>query len=502
MLEAFELRKGRCMLPATLVDDAPVSRSPGASRAMLGRRLRLFPAAFAVTLAVMTAVVASQDSRLPVNDEYRYLGTAYQLASHGVFAPYDAGGARTAPFMAEAPLGPFVIAGMIRLDGDFKETLDCFLSALHSGQRDVSSCAPDYGLAIPVQTFLLTMAASLVWLIAQYCGATPAVRSLALGLALISGQYFYFARHFLTDTYILLFVSIFIFGLTRAYRVDRAPNDRTLSLAVAGAGLGLCALTREGYTVLCWAVPLALFLGHSWAARREPIGPRLASAIRPTLSLAIACVIIVSPWLARNVILFDSLAIVDGHGAHVIIERVSYNAMTWREWAAAWFFWLPDFGDKLGPALFGAESVERLRWFGNGSFYTVGNGPLSTELKAEAAAAGEPVLPYVLKTYVFGDLLNHVRVTLVLAWRGLWIGNYFGLFGHALAVLGAWCLYRSGRLPVLLCIALPAAFMTCLHAFVSVSIPRYNLVQLPYLAALSAIVMAHLGARARIRFGS
>ena len=469
---------------------------------MQGRRFRLFPAAFAVTLAVMAGVVASQDSRLPVADEYGYLGTAYQLASHGVFAPYDAGGARTAPFMAQAPLTPFVIAGMIRLDGEFKDTIDCLLSALHSEQIDVSSCPPDYGLAIPVQTLLLTVAASLVWLIAQYCGATPAVRTLALGLALLSEQYFYFARHFLTDTYILLFVSIFIFGLTRAYRVDRAPNDRAFSLAVAGAGLGLCALTREGYTVLCWAVPLTLFLGHFWAARREPIGPRLASAIRPTLSLAIACVIIVSPWLVRNVILFDSLAIIDGHGAHVIIERVSYNAMTWREWAAAWFFWLPDFGDKLGPALFGAESVERLRWFGVGSFYTVGNGPLSAELKAEAAAAAEPVLPYVLKTYVFGDLLNHVRVTLVLAWRGLWIGKYFGLFGHALAVLGVWHLYRSGRLPVLLCIAVPAAFMTGLHAFVSVSIPRYNLIQLPYLAVLSAIVMAHLGARARTRLGS
>ncbi len=468
---------------------------------MQGHRFRLFPAAFAVTLAVMAAVVASQDSRLPVADEYSYLGTAYQLASHGVFAPYDAGGARTAPFMAQTPLTPFVIAGMIRLDGDFKDTLGCLLSALNSEQSDVSSCPPDYGLVIPAQTFLMTVAASLVWLIAQYCGATPIVRSLALGLALFSEQYFYFARHFLTDTYILLFVSIFIFGLTRAYRVDRAPNDRTLSLAIAGAGLGLCALTREGYTVLCVAVPLALFLGHIWAARHERIGPRLASAIRPTLSLAIACVIIVSPWLARNVILFDSLAIVNGHGSHVIIERVSYNDMTWREWAAAWVFWLPDFGDKLGPALFGAEAVERLRWFGNGSFYTVGNGPLSTDLKAEAAAAAEPVLPYILKTYVFGDLLNHVRVTLVLVWRGLWIGNYFGLVGHALAVFGVWHLYRSGRLPVLLCIAVPAAFMTGLHAFVSVSIPRYNLIQLPYLAVLSAIVMAHLGARARTRFG-
>ena len=191
--------------------------------------------------------------------------------------------------------------------------------------------------------------------------------------------------------------------------------------------------------------------------------------------------------------MFDSLAIVDGHGSHVIIVHVSYNDMTWREWAAAWFFWLPDFGDRLGPALFGAETVERLRWIGKDSFYTVGNGPLSTALKAEVAAAAEPVLPYVLKTYVFGDLLNHVRVTLVMAWRGLWIGNYFGLVGHMLAVFGVWHLYRSGRLPVLLCIAVPAAFMTGLHAFVSVSIPRYNLIQLPYLAVLSAIVMAHLG---------
>ena len=80
-----------------------------------------------------------------------------------------------------------------------------------------------------------------------------------------------------------------------------------------------------------------------------------------------------------------------------------------------------------------------------------------------------------MKKYVFNDLFNHVKVTLVLAWRGLFVEKYFGLLGVIAMVWGLCGGLKREERALYLMISLPIGLMLLFHAFFTVSIPRYNL---------------------------
>ena len=440
--------------------------------------LNTYVAALLFAVAIVGVQVAREDPRHPVFDELLYLDAANNLARHGVLAKGPVTDTAPTPSMAEVPVTPYVLAALIHLDGTLRNTIACVMTAYYDKTVAVTDCPADYGAYLWIMSLLGGLAASLMWLIARAMGAKPWICWLALILALSSGQYGYFARHFLTDGYILGFFSLLVLGLVQSLREDVARRHTLVWLAVAGAAIGLCALTREGY----W--PLGLVIGAVLL-----IFGRGATGRAGGLVFLTAFGAVLAPWLIRNELLFDTFALVDSRGATVLIQRIAYNAMTWTEWSAAWVFWLPDFGDRLGPVLFGAEAVERLKWFGEGSFYQVGNGPLQQEIRDAAAAAGSTPMAYLLESHVFGDFWKHTAVSAVLSWRGLWIGNYFGLIGHVVGIAGAVILVRRGQWPVLVALTVPALIMVALHGWVSVSIPRYNIAMVPYLALLTSVAL-------------
>lgn len=450
--------------------------------------LNTYVAALLVAILVVGAQVVREDPRHPVFDEIVYLDAANNLAHHGVLTKGPVTDEVPAPDMTEAPVTPFALAALMALDGTFRDTVACVMAANYDAGREVGDCPADYGSYLWVMSLLGGLAASVVWLIARACGAGPGVCWLALILALASGQYGYFARHFLTDGWVLGFFSLMVLGLVQALRPGADANRALAWLALAGAAVGLCALTREGYWPLGLAIGAALLV----------FGRRSFGVQGGAVFLA-AFVAVLAPWLIRNAVLFDTLGLVESRGASVLIQRVAYNAMTWTEWAAAWVYWLPDFGDRLGPALFGPDAVERLKWHGEGSFYRLGNGPLQSEIRTAAGAAGSSPAAYVLDAYVFGDLWKHTAVSAVLSWRGLWIGNYFGLIGHAVGIFGAAILVRRGQAGALCALAAPALVMVALHGWVSVSIPRYNVGMVPYLAVLTAVALGAGAGRLRDR---
>lgn len=454
---------------------------------------------FFVLLAAIFFVstkVGLQESRYPAFDEYRYLYVAKSIANLNNFSDLFRPGVTSKETMAEMPLTPLYLAGLLRVDLTFDHSITCILEKHGYPKPDVRQCPNDYGFFIVIQVLLAAVSASLLWLIARNLSASRQASSIALLLGLASGQYDASVRTFLTEGLMVLFLSVFFLGLSLAFGPDFKKNNRHSGLIITGIGLGFCALNRQGYAFLAYAVLMAVLFTYPIARARHSISRwYFLSGLLPFSILAISIIVIVLPWLLRNVWLFSTWALTDGHDAHVIVERISYNAMSSKEWLAAWFFWLPDFGDKLGPALFGDDAVRRLRWDGSNSFYQFGNGPLQAIMRAEAEDAGAARLTYAIKNYVFGDILKHSMVSLVLSWRGLWLGGYFGLITQFLAAVGVGMLLRDRRYGTVLILGLPALFIVGFHGFVSVSIPRYNVVMLPYLCTLSALMLENVAKR-------
>ena len=86
--------------------------------------------------------------------------------------------------------------------------------------------------------------------------------------------------------------------------------------------------------------------------------------------------------------------------------------------------------------------------------------------------------------------VTYAGVSLLLMWRGIFVGKYLGLAG-LISLPFTLSLTDPRTRSCLLAIALPAFAMAAVHAAVSVSIPRYNLALVPVYACSLAWLLAH-----------
>lgn len=165
--------------------------------------------------------------------------------------------------------------------------------------------------------------------------------------------------------------------------------------------------------------------------------------------------------------------------------------MSWREWFVGWVYYLPDFGDSLAARLFGVESYERLGW-NQQSYYIFGRDQL------HAAALNAAPLPgtarYLFDEYVLTNPLKHAAVSLLLAWRGLFVGKIWGLIAVLLLPAALTLTALKYRRPLLL-LLIPGIALLFAQAMLSVSIPRYNNMLVLPLAIAAAILLTAMAGR-------
>ena len=440
-----------------------------------------------VAAAITGYQMFSQPLSTPVADAVGYLANAVNLDVHGVFSYTRVGPSDDPPppDMFFGPLYPGFLAAIAKLSPDFAEYAACVVGTLGEPEAVEALCPHRFGVAIIAQFGLAVLSSLLVYVGASFVCGTRRHAWIAMLLALVTGEYAYYATRYLTEVLVFPLFTLFSIQLVYGWRKPDASV-----WAAAGATLGLLVLVRPSFLYLGYFTLFCLVVAF---ARRRP-EPALVGAGRIAAGV-LGLVVVVSPWVARNWLVHDVAAITDGYASFILVQRVAYNAMTYHEWLVSWIFWFPDFGAELAAHLFEPESYLRLTFNHPDSFYLVGN---STLRAATLEAAGGPAnhLDYLLREYVLGDLGKHVLVTLPLAVRGIWISSYEGAI-MLLLFLSALVHCMKTRHYELVILAVPAWFMLGFHAFVSVNVTRYNLIMIPGLAIGSAIALLGLGDRLR-----
>ena len=191
--------------------------------------------------------------------------------------------------------------------------------------------------------------------------------------------------------------------------------------------------------------------------------------------------LVVAPWSARNEARFGTLAPTWGYAGFILAQRMAYEAMTPGEWLAEWLYVLPGFG-PAAARLAMPDSVARLGWQERpDTFYMVGNTAMVQELAANAPNPADQV-GYLLGRYLWPHPLRFAAVTLVMAWKSLWVRKYFSLVAvpfFAVMVIRA----VRRRDAAQLAFVLPPLFVLALHAATTVATPRYSLMLVPAYAA-------------------
>jgi len=460
------------------------------------RQASLADTAQALLVAVLAFAIGlpALSDRAPKFDENVYIGYAWGLHAHGVYGRARNPAEPPAPGAGVAPLYPAALALLMRLDADLEASLRCHLAAPAAGCEYRLRGARALQLA-----YAAVLLGVLSLLLRRLTGSRP-LAVLAVLLIVLTGAPAEYANHQLTETLYPLPAMIAVTLTALAILRRRARLH-----AAAGALLGLVALTRPNYfyAALLWLPLLALVhaavFGGRWRERAQ-------AGLRAFAAFGLAFALLVSPWLARNAALFGQPSLTVGYAAQALSSRLSYNAMRDREFLAGWIYFLPDFGDSLAERLFAERDYARLK-FGNPEGF-LGSERARIRDAIEAATGVRPAhnaaggerspLAFALERYVLTEPWQHARVSLLLAWRGLFVEKLFGLAG-ALCLAGLLLFGRDRALEQQLALlALPGLLVLGFNANVSVNIPRYNmLLLLPMALAIAQVLLRAAGPLSR-----
>jgi len=192
-------------------------------------------------------------------------------------------------------------------------------------------------------------------------------------------------------------------------------------------------------------------------------------------------------WILRNLLVMGRGALTYGYASHTLVQRISFDSMSWRQYGLSFVCWLPD-GNGIGKLLAGARACDPFGWDDHpDSFYAIGIGPmLAQTLRASGGYAHH--LSYLLRHYLLRDPGWHAMVTIPLALRGLYVDHYWGLvLGPVCAVMTIAAVRRQDKRFLLL--ALPAWFMLLFNASVAVNQVRYNLMLILPLSLSGALAV-------------
>jgi len=405
-------------------------------------------------IAVYTLQVV-KETPAPEYDSLRYIDYSLSLYKHNIFGLAKADFSHLPePGSANVPLYPLFIYGIINLDSDLYDSLNCFLI----NNKNNNSCSVALQTIVFFQNLLICLALLMIWLASRVLFQNSVVAWFSVIFMLLSGLPHYYSNRILTEILVIFFYSGLFLSLVLSLKHGQLRWWMLMSLFIA-----LLTLTRPEYLYL-FCVTILFIIGYTFLYKRK-------DCVKIILSVAVIYILCISPWLSRNYFQFNKVFITEGYSSEILVQRVAYNEMSLKEWGISFIYWFPDFGDSLAIRLFNKSSYERLG-FGSGSFYEYGNTVLREKIRNEVTK--DEMTGYLLKNEILAYPAKHLMVTTVLLWRAMFIGKYWGIFGAFCFIVCLVQTLRNKKFNFLL-VSLPAWFMAILYASISVSITRYNL---------------------------
>ena len=377
------------------------------------------------------------------------------------------------------PLYPLWLVMWMHVDPDYRNYLQCLRFNLNywsggkkhrDGDRNLCEHLRLDNVGFYVQALLGAVGTGLVWLAGWLVSGRPTVAHLSAFFAVYAGLWLYQGgnAHVPESLVIPLFagVNVCLAWLVLS-GVRRRARPQTVAVAITcGLLLGALALVRPPYEFLLAALPAA---AAAWMLRDRARRREIAAV---TAWIMISASLVVAPWLVRNYTEKGFVGFTEGYAASILHERLAFNAMTWRQWLAAFPLWSGRGGYRSAREWFGPETVAYLS-YGRPEYYAWRG--IEERARMQATVAPEDQLGVALGR-MWSDLPKHLAVSLPLAWRGMeqtWVIRY-GSALWLLVILGFALGSRRNR-SVLAALAFCPFFILAVNAVGSTSLPRYSL---------------------------
>ena len=310
-----------------------------------------------------------------------------------------------------------------------------------------------------------------------------------------------------------------------------ATSRRLMLAALLGLALAALVLTKVVFTYL-W-IPIALALVAADLLRRRLdwttaglIGVMLVAQSAP-----------VAGWMARNYWVSGDFSVVEARSADVLLQRAFLNTMRHDEWGAGFAYYLPPTGASGWLEGTPPEAFERFERRRSSSFRSVAlrflagdelrddsSGPQTgADANARRRVIDDELADEAL-TRLLSNPAQHLKVGVLLAWRGVFVEEGQGFLGSPLTQrladihgLAAWPRWRRaygataatltniigffslflvplwfwlgrGRFECVL-VFLPALYLHGAYSLASHFLPRYALPEIPLRITATALLL-------------
>jgi hypothetical protein len=430
-------------------------------------------AAIVIAMLVLAQPVLLRKFERPVADATRYIDSALELRDHGLFSgSRETGTTKRFGLVTGGPLIAFELAAIFALDSALEASMRCSI------QPEQSSCPLKLRSLYAAHWLELVLFCTCAWIAAWMIFRRLDAAWLTLLLVVFCRELREGTEQALSEPLAFAIGGIFFLGWIHAVR-----SGRWQAWLVAGLLLGLLILAKPSATAIIPAAIIAMLLMLFVGRNNSGVGlnATAANALMFVAGTAAATLpLVLRNFIELGVLALSSSAYLSATFAH----RIAYNAMSWTEWLAGWLYYLPDFGDLLARKWLPVAAYDRLGWDPQG-YYVFGRDILYPQA---VTAAGNQASDYMFKQYVLADPIKHAVVTMLMAWRGMFVGKLWGL--AAWLVLPAALVIAGPRRLMLVWMLVPGLVLLVGLAAVSVSIPRYNgLLVLPLALGVTALVI-------------
>ena len=372
------------------------------------------------------------------------------------------------------PLYPLWLVMWMHVAPDYRDYLQCLKENLpywSGGKKfaggDPSVCGHLDSVGFYVQALLGAIGTGLVWLAGWLVSGRPMVAHLSAFFVVYTETWILQGNQHVPESLVIpLFAGV---NVCLAWLVLRRGRTRLRTAVVAitcGLLLGALALVRPPYEFLLAALPAAAAV---WMLRDRPRRREIAAV---TAWILVSASLVVTPWLVRNHTEKGFVGFTEGYAPRILHERLAFNAMTRRQWTAAFPLWSGRGGYRLAKEWFGPETLAYLV-YGRPQYYAWRG--IEEHERMLANVAFEDQLGFTLGR-MWSDLPKHLAVSLPLAWRGM--GQAPGIrYGSVLwlLVILSFALGSRRNRSALAALAFCPLFVLAVNALVSTSLPRYSL---------------------------
>lgn len=426
------------------------------------------------------------------------------------------------------PLHPLWLNLWMNVDPDYVDDLHClrdnipyWVGRKYFDDGDLTTCRYLDNTGFRIMVLLGGIGTGLVWIAGWLASGRPMVAHLAAMFVVYTQGFVIYGNAHQPESLVVpllaganVCLAWLVLGTLETRGSPRLGTGRTKwrTVAVAttcGLLLGALALSRPPYEFLLAALPPAAAI---WMFRDRPRRREIAIA---TACIVVTASLVVTPWIARNYTQKDFVGFTQDYGPIILIQRLAFNAMTWREWIASFPVWSGGTERRLATELFGAETVARLTR-GNPDYYGY-PARVHEIMNVENVAPEDRLELDFLLGRMYADLPKHLAVSVPLAWRGMMqhrgipfestatafgdgpmqseglLAQHRGIpFGSAAWLLAIFSFVRgsSRNRGVLAALAFCPFVVLAINALVSHSIPRYSFGLLTPLSVGAALPVA------------